>query len=90
MEKKGKGKAADGLTPCVYVLRHALPVSGKLLKGRGLHAGAGGAVLGSHPKITTHPSVVPRETDPRWEGKHSPSSLSTSLYTHIYYNTCIQ
>ena len=22
----------------------------------------------SHPRITTHPSVVPRDKDPRWEG----------------------
>ena len=24
----------------------------------------------SHPKITTHPSVVSRETDPRWQGEN--------------------
>ena len=23
----------------------------------------------THPRITTHYSIVPRENDPRWEGK---------------------
>ena len=71
---------------CVCMLRHFLPVSSRLLRVRGLHAGAGGAALSSHPKITTHPSVVPRETDPRWEGKCSPPPSTTPI---LYYITCI-
>lgn len=33
---------------------------------RSFHAGVG---VASHPKITTHPSLNPREEDERWRGK---------------------
>ena len=35
----------------------------------------------SHPKITTHPSVVSRETDPRWEGEEIINSLSVKMWS---------
>ena len=40
--------------------------------GIGLHSGVG---VAAHMKITTHPSVNPRERDERWEGVASATCL---------------
>ena len=42
-------------------------VGGVGVSWRLLHSGK--AVMAAHPRITTHPSIVPRENDPRWEGE---------------------
>lgn len=65
------------------VASYLLPVRFRVSRGRGLHTGV---VLAAHPKITTHPSVVPRENDSRWKGKplgHDSHQLSHSCTLHL-------
>ena len=42
------------------------PAAGRL--GRRVLHTTSRSLASTHPRITTHPSVVPRDKDPRWEG----------------------
>ena len=47
---------------------HTPPAAGRVGGAwRLMHSGK--AALTAHPKITTHPSIISRENDPRWEGE---------------------
>lgn len=72
--KKGKSAlshtytTAQAVILCMYHV-HCLP--GRGLGGTHLTATVHTTALSgrTHPVITTHPSVVSRDTDPRWEGR---------------------
>lgn len=48
---------------------------------RPLHTATASLSGAGHPKITTHPSVVSRENDPRWEGEETINSLSVKMWS---------
>ena len=49
------------------------------------------AAASHHPKITTHYSVVPRDSDPRWTGRYSRgyNPIASSTAVHLYVCMCI-